>query len=191
MHDDNFISKINLSTMNSQTGKISLRFSPLLSIIKDAPYAAEAERLIDINLLMRQSLVVEENKKRDEELLLWRHQACLHEIWVPETSDSKWRSWMFGTLLQLRLFISKTKPEDRCQCRDRVITTPNDHWPECARGKEMRARNEKEAQRQNIRSIAKAFAEVSLRPEVLEGLTNEEVCALHLRFTHERSRRNL
>ena len=55
----------------------------------------------------------------------------------------------------------------------------------------MRARNEKEAQRQSIRSISKAVAEVSLRPEVLDGLTNDEVCALHLRITHERSRRNL
>ena len=177
--------------MTTHSAKTSRRFSPLLNIIKEAPYAADADRLINMSFLMERSLYVDDNKKRDEELLMWHHQAGLHDIWAQDITDSKWRSWMFGSLLQLRLFISKTKPEDRCQCRERVITTPNDHWPECARGKDMRARNEKEEQRQIVRSAAKAFAAVSQRPEVLEAMTNEEVCALHLRITHERSRRIL
>ena len=168
-----------------------MAISPMLRIIKDAPFMADAEGLIDMNFLMHQSLCVEDNMKRDEQLLMWHHQAELHEIWAPDINDSKWRSWMYGTLLQLRLFISKTKPEDRCQCRDRVISTPGDHWPECPRGEELRARNEKDAQAQVIRSVAKSFVEIAQRPEVLEALRNEEVCALHLRITHERSRRNL
>ena len=168
-----------------------MAFSPMLAIIKEAPFMADSERLIDMTFLMRQSLCVEDNKRRDEELIKWHHQAELHDIWAPNINDSKWRSWMFGTLLHLRLFISKTKPENRCQCRDRLITTPNDHWPECARGEELRTRIKNETEKQNIRRVAQTFRDVSQRQEVLDALTNEELCTLHLRITHARSRRNL
>ena len=75
--------------MTSQTNKISMAFSPMLSIIKEAPFMADSERLIDMTFLMRQSLCVEDNKRRDEDLIKWHHQAELHDIWAPNINDSK------------------------------------------------------------------------------------------------------
>ncbi len=72
------------------------------------------------------------------------------------------------------------------QCRELVISTPCAHWPECLSGS-----NQKEAQAQVIRSVANSLVDVAQCPEVLDPPRNEAVCALYLRNTHERSRRNL
>ena len=97
--------------------KQSILFGPN-SILHTAPFAADADRLIDVNRLMSKPRTAAEASKRDVELRKWRHQGELRGCLITPDSVPDWQSWMFGTLMELRMFSPTTASSDRCQCKE-------------------------------------------------------------------------
>ena len=165
------------------------RISRLLNIIKEGKYAADADRLINIFDLLKKNASIHEREELDQYLVVWRHQAELHDFWVPDVNAINWRSWMFGPLLHLRRFISITKPEDRCQCKARSLSNPRDHWSECQNGKEMKKKNEEEADKTRNRMLALAISKTMDDGKVVAELRDQEVRDLHMKCIKERIKR--
>jgi len=163
--------------------------SKLWKLIQAGQYAEDADKLINIQALIKPNVSPKEREELDRDLHVWRHQAELRLYWVPDVNDIHWRSWMFGTLLQLRRFISITKPEDRCQCKNRCISTPQDHWPECANGKELKKKREEQVEKARNRKLALAISATMAVGKVVAELTDEEVRNLHMRCMQERLKR--
>jgi len=163
--------------------------SRFLKDIKAGKYSDDADKLINIRELIKPNVSLRQQDEVDRELRLWRNQAELLEYWVPDVQDTQWRSWMFGTLLQLRRYISITKPEDRCQCKSRCLANPQDHWPECQNGKDLRKKKDEEAEKARNRNLALALSKTMADDKVVAELTDEEVRALHMRCMCERKKR--
>ena len=163
--------------------------SRLWKHIQEGKYCQDADRLINIVELLKTNGSLREREELDRDLHIWRHQGELHAFWVPDVNDIHWRSWMFGTLLHLRRFIAITKPEDRCQCKDRCISNPLDHWPECQNGKELKKKKEDEAEKARNRKLALAISKTMEDAKIVAELTDEEVGNLLMRCMEEKIKR--
>ena len=162
------------------------RSSRFLKELKVGKYADDADKLINIRELIKPNVSLREHEELDRELHIWRHQAELRDNWVPDVNDAQWRSWMFGTLLQLRRFVSITKPEERCQCKSRCLSNAQDHWPECQNGKDLKKKKDEEAEKARNRKLALAISKTLADEKVLSELTDDEVRDIHMRSMLER-----
>ncbi len=179
--------------MNSTTNKETQvrAFPPPKYFPKKAPFSEEADRLIDMDRLMKKPRTAAESKARDQELRMWRHQAELRGVLITRDCVADWQSWMFGTLLELRKFIATTKPEDRCQCKEKILLRPEDHWPECINGEILKCSLMEDAYRAMLRTKSSQIV-IDLRDEeVMSALTDLEVRAIHRAISQEFSRRQL
>ena len=165
--------------------------SRLLKIIQEGKYAADADRLINIVELLKKNGSLREREELDRDLHMWRYQGELQDFWVPDVNDIHWRSWMFGTLLHLRRFISFTKPEDRCQCMTRNLPNHLDHWPECQNGKDLKKKKEEESDKARNRKLALAISKTMDDRKVVVELSDQELRDLHMICMKERIMRNI
>ena len=175
--------------MTTSTGAATS--SRLWKLIQAGQFAEDADKLINIQELIKPNVSPKEREILDRDLHVWRHQAEIRLYWVPDVNDIHWRSWMFGTLLQLRRFIAITKPEDRCQCKDRCLSAHQDHWPECQNGKDLKKKREKEAEKSRNRKLALAISKTMADDKIVAELTDDEVRNLHMRCMAERIKRCL
>jgi len=176
------------ASTNSQTVRA---FPAPKYIPQKAPFSDEADRLIDMDQLLKKPKTPAEAKKRDDQLRIWRHQAELRGSLITPDSVADWQSWMFGTLLELRKFIATTKAEDRCQCKSKVLLRPEDHWPECINGEILRCSLMEDAYQAMLRKKSSQITIDMRDQDLMATLTDEEVRGVLRLITFEIARRQI
>ncbi len=167
---------------------------PLQTTIGKGPYAVDACRLIPQELLTTKPTDPFSVADQEAQLKKWRRQAIVLNFWQPAEEHPEHSKLDKSNLDQLRLYIARTPPEERCLCNRRPLDSLDDNWPESPNAVEERiklfAERVRKAHEMKVRYLTKLLNK-SIKDEEIDFIPDEEVRSLHEVFERAMKKRSL